>query len=60
MSCVCTLHACTILVIIECCVHFVGFNCEAHENPADFFLDTINECEKEVNGVTETSKYYTS
>ena len=23
-----------------------GFKCEKHENPADFFLDIINLCEK--------------
>jgi len=24
----------------------MGFQCEEHENPADFFLDIINLCEK--------------
>jgi len=24
----------------------IGFKCEEHENPADFFLDVINLCEK--------------
>ena len=24
----------------------IGFQCEEHENPADFFLDIINLCER--------------
>ena len=24
---------------------FIGFDCEEHDNPADFFLDVINRCE---------------
>ena len=32
------------------CVDFhLGFECEEHNNPADFFLDVIMQCE-DVNG----------
>ena len=26
-------------------MHVVGFHCEEHENPADYFLDVIMQCE---------------
>ena len=30
---------------------FLGFHCEDHENPADFFLDTLNKSEREQDTV---------
>ena len=38
----------------------VGFTCEEHENPADFFLDTIVHCEKQCRLSTEETVLYTS
>lgn len=38
------MHLCPTLFIIH-----TGFQCENHENPADFFLDTLNRSEKEQN-----------
>jgi ATP-binding cassette subfamily G (WHITE) protein 2 len=36
--------------------HFssLGFICEEHDNPADFILDVINECEKQVKPASIT------
>ena len=36
--------------------HYPGYVCEEHENPADYFLDVINHCQKknsqaEVSGI---------
>ncbi len=36
--------------LIQCCqlyviIHSLGFACEEHENPADYFLDVISVCE---------------
>lgn len=33
-----------------------GFKCEDHENPADFFLDTLNQCDKELKSDKELTQ----
>ena len=38
----------------------VGFTCEEHENPADFFLDTIIHCGNQCRLSTEETVLYTT
>ena len=38
----------------------VGFTCEEHENPADFFLDTIIHCEKQKCLSTKETVFYST
>ena len=55
-TCMCTLCAWGLL---WSCVHIThwfvtaGFQCEEHENPADFFLDVITRCENPPSAVLE-------
>ena len=32
---------------VQLTLNFAGFNCEEHDNPADFLLDVVNWCEKD-------------
>ena len=42
-----------------CCVfnHILGMECDAFDNPADFFLDKLNEAENDLQPPDPESKY---
>ena len=39
-------HHCDCILLFCCFFHITGYQCEQHNNPADFFLDVIIENEQ--------------
>ena len=38
--------------VMVMCFSYVGYHCEEHDNPADFVLDVINQCEGNKSAAT--------
>ena len=49
---------CTCIIIVLFVVpYYPGYECEEHDNPADFFLDVVTRCEKQLVDTSGSIKY---